>query len=194
MRQSLGGNCDNILFYIYTMTTISILTLNNAVLASIADSRYVFTMANQFLTQSGRKPLFNVQLVGLTKEVKLNNGLFCIHPDLVLEEVKQNNLIIIPSLTGDMMSATHVNKDYAHWIAQQYKNGAAVASLCNGAFLLAFSGLLKGKQFTTHCLYANQFKHFYPSVKLVDEKVITVENGLYFSRRRKSYLHLLIPL
>ena len=39
MRQSIGGNCDSILFYIYTMTTISILTLNNAVLASIADSR-----------------------------------------------------------------------------------------------------------------------------------------------------------
>jgi transcriptional regulator GlxA family with amidase domain len=194
MRQSIGGNCDSILIYIYTMTTISILTLNNAVLASIADSRYVFTMVNQFLTQSGKKPLFKVQLVGLTKEVKLNNGLFCIHPDLVLEEVKHTNLIIIPSLTGDMMSATHLNKDYAHWIAQQYKNGAEVASLCNGAFLLAFSGLLKGKQCTTHWLYANEFKHFYPTVKLVDEKVITDQNGLYSSGGSNAYWNLLMHL
>jgi hypothetical protein len=31
------------------------------------------------------------------------------------------------------------------WINEQYKNGAEVASLCTGTFLLAFSGLLKGR-------------------------------------------------
>jgi len=176
------------------MITISILTLKNAVLASIADSRYVFTMVNEFLKQAGKPPLFHVQLVGLSKEVRLNDGLYFIHPDAVLEEVKQPDLIIIPSMTGDMMSATHLNRDYAIWIAQRYKDGAEVASLCVGAFLLAFSGILKGKQCTTHWAYANEFRHFYPNVKLLDEKVITDQSGLYSSGGNNAYWNLLLHL
>lgn len=175
------------------MITISILTLKNAVLASIADTHYVFTIVNEFLKQAGKAPLFNVQLVGLSKEVRLNDGLFTIHADAVLEEVNPD-LIIIPSMTGDMMSATHLNRDYAIWIAQRYKDGAEVASLCVGAFLLAFSGILKGKQCTTHWLYANEFRHFYPTVKLLDEKVITDQNGLYSSGGNNAYWNLLLHL
>lgn len=177
-----------------SMVHVSILALKNAVLASIADSRYVFSTVNEFLKQSGRSPLFNIHLVGLSKEIKLNQGLFSIHPDLVMEEVKHTDLIIIPSLTGDMMSATHVNRDFAAWIASQYKSGSEVASLCVGAFLLAFSGLLKGKQCTTHWLYANEFRHFYPNVKLVDEKAITDQNGLYSSGGNNAYWNLLLHL
>jgi transcriptional regulator GlxA family with amidase domain len=176
------------------MINITILALKNSVLASIADSQYVFTKVNEFLKQSGRSSLFEVRLVGLSNEVKLNQGLFAIYPDLTIDEVKQTDLIIIPSLTGDMMTATHVNRDFAGWIATQYKNGSEVASLCVGAFLLAFSGLLKGRQCTTHWLYANEFRHFYPNVKLVDEKVITDQGGLYSSGGNNAYWNLLLHL
>ena len=176
------------------MMTISILALRNSVMASIADSRYVFTMVNQFLLRAGKEPLFDIRLVGNEKTITLNDGLFSIHPDALLEDADNNDLIIIPSLTGDMMSATHINREYGHWIAQQYKNGAEVASLCSGAFLLAYSGILKGKQCTTHWLYANEFKHFYPSVKLVDEKTVTHQNGVYSSGGSNAYWNLLIHL
>jgi transcriptional regulator GlxA family with amidase domain len=176
------------------MITVSILTLKNAVLASIADSQYVFTKVNEFLVQAGKPPLFNVQLTGLSRELKLNGGLFAIHPDITLDELLQPDLIIIPSMTGDMMTATHLNRDFAIWIAQKYKDGAAVASLCVGAFLLAFSGILKGKECTTHWAYANEFRHFYPTVKLLDQKVITDQNGLYSSGGNNAYWNLLLHL
>jgi len=176
------------------MITISILALRNAVLASIADSRYVFMMVNQFLTQSGKEPLFTIQLVGNLKQVELNDGLFTIQPDMMLSDVKNHDLVIIPALMGDMMSATHVNREYGYWIARQYKNGVEIASLCSGAFLLAFSGILKGKQCTTHWLYANEFKHFYPSVKLVDEKLLAHQSGVYSSGGSNAYWNLLIHL
>lgn len=176
------------------MITISILALRNVVLASIADTRYMFTMVNQFLVQAGKEPLFRIQMVGNAREVKLNEGLFTIHPDVLLNEAEKNDLVIIPSLTGDMMSATHVNREYGFWIAQQYKRGVEIASLCSGAFLLAFSGILKGKQCTTHWQYANEFKHYYPNVKLVDEKTVTHQNGVYSSGGSNAYWNLLIHL
>ena len=194
MRHSLQGDCDKHLIYFCRMVNVSILALKNAVLASIADSNHVFAMVNEFLKQSGKPPMFNVQLVGLSREVKLNNGLFSIQPDIVLEDVKHTDLIIIPSMSGDMMSSTYLNKDYAPWIAQKYKNGSEVASLCVGAFLLAYSGILKGKQCTTHWLYANEFRHFYPSIIVVEEKVITAQNGLYTSGGSNAYWNLLLYL
>jgi transcriptional regulator GlxA family with amidase domain len=176
------------------MINISILALQNAVLASIADTRYLFTMVNDFLKQSGKPALFNVQLVSLWEEVKLHNGLFAIYPDVMLDKAAQPHLIIIPSMTGDMIRATYWNREYVTWIAEQYKNGSEVASLCVGSFLLAYSGLLKGKQCTTHWLYANEFRNFYPSVHLVDDKIITEQNGLYSSGGGNAYWNLLLYL
>lgn len=151
-------------------------------------------MVNQFLVQAGKKPLFKIHLVGNAKQIALNDGLFSIQPDTLLADAFNHDLIIIPSLMGDMMTATHINREYGHWIAQQYKNGVEIASLCSGAFLLAFSGILKGKQCTTHWMYANEFKHYYPSVKLVDEKVLAHQSGVYSSGGSNAYWNLLIHL
>ena len=194
MRQSWVGICVSFQEYICAMKNISILVLNNAVAASIADSSYVFTMVNKFLSEKGKKPLFSIRLVGESKEIKLNNGLFVVYPDLVLDEATQNDLIIIPSIMGDTLSGTYLNKKFAPWIAKQYKEGAEIASLCTGAFLLAYSGVLKNKECTTHWQYANEFSFIYPSIKLVDEKVITDQQGLYSSGGSNAYWNLLIHL
>jgi len=194
MRHSTVGICDNYSTYFCVMINISILALQNAVLASIADTRYLFTMVNDFLKQSGKPALFNVQLVSLWEEVKLHNGLFAIYPDVMLDKASQPHLIIIPSMTGDMIRATYWNREYVTWIAEQYKNGSEVASLCVGSFLLAYSGLLKGRQCTTHWLYANEFRNFYPGVNLVDDKIITDQNGLYSSGGGNAYWNLLLYL
>jgi transcriptional regulator GlxA family with amidase domain len=176
------------------MINVSILTLKNAVVASIADCQYVFTMVNSFLEERGKESLFNVQLVGLTKEVKFNKGSFVIHTDKLLDEATENDLIIIPALDGIMSAAVHLNKEYAYWIAEQYKEGAEVASLSSGVFLLAFSGLLKGRECTTHWLNANELKYFYPSIHVVDERMITDQHGLYSSGGSNAYWNLLMHL
>ncbi|HMH20979.1 MAG TPA: helix-turn-helix domain-containing protein [Puia sp.] len=176
------------------MISISILALKNAVLASIADSRYVFTKVNEFLTRSGKDALFKIQLVGISEEISLDNGLFTLHPDAQTEDIKETDLIIIPSLTGAMMSSIYLNIDYAVWISKMYKNGAGVASLCTGAFLMAYSGLLKDKQCTTHWSYANEIRHFYPSITVVDERMITDQDGLYSSGGNNAYWNLLLHL
>jgi putative intracellular protease/amidase len=125
------------------MIDVSILALRNAVLASAADSRYVFFMVNEFLKNSGKTPLFNVQVVGLNGEVKLHDGLFSMHPDAIISDIKKTDLIIIPALSGDIFTATNTNINYVSWINDQYKNGAKVASLCTGAFYWLFPGCLK---------------------------------------------------
>lgn len=161
---------------------------------AIADPQYLFTAVNQFLMSAGKPPLFDVELVGVRKEVKLNNGMFSVHTSRRLKEVKQTDLVFIPALFGDMSAAVEKNKEAAPWIVEQYNQGAEVASLCVGAFLLASTGLLNGKKCSTHWGFQNEFREMYPEVEVVEGNIVTEEKRLYSSGGANSYWNLLLYL
>ena len=176
------------------MKTISILAAESAVMEAIADPRYLFTAANQFLQASGREPLFEVQLVGESREVNLLNGVFSVRADKLFHEVSKTDLIIIPALFGDMKTAVEQNRNAIPWIINQYNNGAEVASLCVGAFLLASTGLIKNKKCSTHWAYYNEFRETFPDIEIMDGSIITEENRIYSSGGANSYWNLLLYL
>lgn len=176
------------------MKHVSILVPETAVIESIADPGYLFKMVNEFLEASGKPALFKVQLVGLSKEIKLNNSMFSVHTDLLLSEVKKTDLIFIPAISGNIKTALELNKALIPWIVAHHHKGAEVASLCIGAFLLASTGLLKGKQCSTHWIHAGTFREMFPDVTLVDGSIITEEQGLYSSGGANSYWNLLLYL
>jgi transcriptional regulator GlxA family with amidase domain len=155
------------------MKHVAILALNDAVSASVADPSILFNGVNDFLKQAGKPPAFKIQIVGLRKAVKLYHGVFTVHADILLEDMKKADLVIIPALGGDLKSAIKKNAAFIPWILKQYKKGADVASLCVGAFLLASTKLLNGKECSTHWLMANEFREMFPEVKLVDGRVVT---------------------
>lgn len=176
------------------MKNISILVPETAVVEAIADPRYLFRTVNQFLENAGKPALFNVKTVGQDREVKLDNSLFSVHTDQQLNERVQSDLVIIPALSGDMKHALVQNKAMVSWIVDQYKNGAEVASLCVGAFLLADTGLLNGKKCSTHWGFVNEFRAMFPDVEVVEGSIITEEQGLYSSGGANSYWNLLLYL
>jgi transcriptional regulator GlxA family with amidase domain len=176
------------------MKNVSILVPETAIIEAVADPQYMFGAVNGFLQASGKEPLFEIQLVALTKTVKLNNSLFTVHVDKLLHEVEKTDLIFIPAISGDIPTALERNKEYIPWIRQQHEKGAEVASLCIGAFLLASTGLLNGKKCSTHWNAADLFRDMFPEVELVDGRVITEEKGIYSSGGANSYWSLLLHL
>ncbi|MCE3227721.1 MAG: AraC family transcriptional regulator [Bacteroidetes bacterium] len=176
------------------MKNVSIIIPETAVIEAVADPHYMFKAVNQFLIASGKQSLFNVQLVGLTKEIKLENSLYTVHSEKLVNEVRKTDLIIIPAISGDIKKALDLNKAFLPWIVDQHKNGAEVASLCIGAFLLADTGLLSGKKCSSHWNAANEFRTMFPDVEFVDGSIITEENGIYSSGGANSYWSLLLYL
>jgi AraC family transcriptional regulator, transcriptional activator FtrA len=57
-----------------------------------------------------------------------------------------------------------------------HRNGARVASLCTGAFVLAAAGILDGRLATTHWRHVAELARRYPEVKL-DPGVLYVDEG-----------------
>lgn len=163
-------------------------------MASIVDPRTMFTGTNEFLEAAGRPPLFNVQLVGLSKEVELSNGAFTVRTDALLQEVQKTDLVVIPAISGDIKRALEINKEFIPWIIKQYENGSEVASMCIGAFMLASTGLLNGKECSSHWKTADEFRAMFPEVALVDGRIVTEQQGLYSSGGATSYYNLLLYL
>lgn len=176
------------------MVHVSILIPKGAILASLEGSRQLFAQVNQFFKMKGAPPLFDIQLVGLSRETKVSGGLFTVNAHALIDEVQTTHLIIIPAIDGDLSQALEDNKAFIPWIVDHYQNGSEVASLCLGAFLLASTGLLNGKKCATHWVAANEFRKMFPEVDLVPEKIITVENGIYSSGGAFSYLNLILHL
>lgn len=135
-----------------------------------------------------------LELVGLKQQVNINDGLFSINTSRLLKDVSQTDLIIIPALSGDMQTAIEANKKSLPWIIEHYNKGAEVAALCVGAFLLAATGLLNGKQCSTHWGFQNEFRELFPEVSVTEGSIVTEAQGLYSSGGAMSYWNLLLHL
>jgi len=176
------------------MKHISILVPETAIIEAIADPHYLFNVVNGFLQTAGKQPLFQIHLVGLKKEMKLNGSIYAVHPDKLIKDIEKTDLIIIPAISGDFSEAIEKNKKLLPWIVAQYEKGAEVASLCMGAFLLASTGLLDGKRCSTHWGAANIFRKMFPNVEMVDGSIMTEEGSIYSSGGANSYWKLLLYL
>ncbi len=177
------------------MKHVSILVPKGAHIGPIDGTHLVFSHVNDLLAAEGKPPLFKLQLVGISKDTPLKDGLYAAYPDLLINDVDQTDLIIIPAAFHKSLEDTiETNRDFIPWIIKHHKAGAEVASLCIGAFLLASTGLLNGNKCATHWMFANDFRRMFPEVELVTERIITDEHGIYSSGGAFSYLNLLLYL
>lgn len=163
-------------------------------LVNIEGTHQILTHVNGFLADTGKRPLYDVHLVGLAEQTQQTTGLFTVNADCLIDQVQKTDLIIIPAIHGDQREAIERNRAFIPWIVKQYQQGAEIASFCIGAFFLAATGLLNDKQCATHWLHANEFRQMYPSVGLVEDKIITEANGVYTSGGAYSSLNLLLHL
>lgn len=161
---------------------------------NIEGTHQILNTVNGMLSDMGRTPAFDVKLVGVLPETKQTTGLFTINPDVLLSEVKKTDIIIIPAIHGDHDQMLENNQEFLQWIVKQYKQGAEIVSYCIGAFLLAETGLLDGKKCTTHWLHANRFRSMFPQIELLDDKIMTEEQGIYTSGGAYAYLTLVLYL
>jgi Transcriptional regulator containing an amidase domain and an AraC-type DNA-binding HTH domain len=163
-------------------------------LSSIVGAYKIFSRANEYFRSKGKQELFTIQLAGISKEVEFYDGLFSVKPHTHISAIQKTNLVIIPSLNHNYHDAVRRNEPLLEWIDQQYKNGAEIATICTGAFLLAPLGLLDGKACSTHWAAAENFRALFPQVLLQTDKLITDENGIYTNGGAYSFLNLIIYL
>ncbi|GAA3936758.1 helix-turn-helix domain-containing protein [Chitinophaga oryziterrae] len=162
-------------------------------LASIVGTFQILTRANEYWQKIGNKSMMEVRIAGFVSELKLDGGFFSIFP-IDLNEVESTDLVIIPSVSHEYDRVIRENAALISWIRGQYKDGAEIASICTGAFLLAATGLLEGKACSTHWNAAAAFRRLFPNVTLHTDQLLTAGLGIYTNGGAYSFLNLVLFL
>lgn len=180
------------------MKHISIIVpVGSSIVDTIIAPFNLFKMANAYHQRLNKlaEPLFAIDLVGINEDPVTYQNLFTINPTASIESVRKTDLIIISPISGDLERGVNVNKSFVNWIKKQrIVNDAELASLCKGAFLLAETGLVNGKNCATHWTAHELFRRKYPEVKLVPESIICEDNGIYSSGGAYSILNFTLYL
>ncbi len=122
----------------------------------------------QVMTKDGRM-LFAPYMVAATKDpVTIGCGMKMV-PDYDFKTAPQPKVIVIPAMEG-------ASQEMCDWIRAASKGTDVTMSICNGAYVLAKSGLLNGKSATLHHGAYFMLAAMYPEVHL-KRGVRFVEDG-----------------
>lgn len=172
---------------------VAILNFEGAVSSSVAGPYDMLTKLPDISKTLGVKSKIFFEVDIVNTDSIIHTQPFNMVGNTVLNKRKQYDMVFIPA-----MNFTHIERVLKYetamvkWISKQYENGADVASMCLGAFVLAYTGLLDGKRATTHWMGAPYFKQLFPTVKLEDDKVIVDEGRIYTSGAAFSFTSLII--
>jgi transcriptional regulator GlxA family with amidase domain len=153
----------------------------------------MFEMANEYLLKQHGKPFYDIKIVG----EHLSQHLWDSQLLVQAQEVSQlpcPDLVIIPGGSVRNDYSQQKNKALAQWMIEQYKEGAELASLCTGAFLLAATGLLNNMECTTHWQMTHMLAERHPAIKLCSDKIITESKGIYTASGAVSSMNLILHL
>lgn len=89
-------------------------------------------------------------------------------------DLRHDVLILPPSLEEPI--SPEAAAPLAEWLRRSHAQGAALASVCGGAFLLAETGLVKGRKVTTHWAYTERFRERFPDVPVDTDRLI-IDSG-----------------
>jgi transcriptional regulator GlxA family with amidase domain len=113
---------------------------------------------------------FDVQIVAPRKKpFACGNGI-PVRPDASVADAPEADIVILPELW--LGPDEHLHGRYPElmdWICEQYRNGASVYSACSGSVMLAETGLLDGREATSHWGYQHLFRNCYPKVQFQPE-------------------------
>ena len=176
------------------MKTVAILIENeNVDLTAVTGVQDIFGRTNEYLNANGSNAVFQIQLLSEKTTVFHLSPALSVKVNKTFSDLETPDLIILPPSNQPLVYPTG-NNNTLNWIRTAYAQGSEIAALCTGVFFLASTGLLDGKNCSTHWMVVDEFQQRFPKVHLTSDKVITDSHGIYTSGGSYSYLNLIIYL
>lgn len=161
------------------MIHLYFLVLPDALLLDVVGPAEVFQYANRINQKTGGEALYQLHFIGPTLDVNNSLGL-PIQLNPLPDTIEKGAWLIIPGLVGDDIPLTTPAINTAcGWINQQVFN--RYISICAGSLVLAKTGLLKGKNCTTHHIHLDDLKKWVAPHQVLENRLFVVDGNIYTS-------------
>ncbi|MGL1920647.1 MAG: transcriptional regulator FtrA [Hyphomicrobiales bacterium] len=120
---------------------------------------------------------YDCQIIAVEPTPLKARGNITIDAEYNFEKIKKSDIIIIPGWSG---MDKPVPQDFKDALLIAYKNGARIATICSGVFVLAKldeeMGILNGKKVTTHWKNAITLQSKFPNLN-IDPDILYIDEG-----------------
>jgi transcriptional regulator GlxA family with amidase domain len=133
------------------------------------------TVWQQLTGEAPGHPMIEPRIVSLDgRPFACGNGI-PVTPAAAIAEDRESDIVILPEMWLAPDDAVDGRYDEVkEWIGLRYRQGASIYSACSGAVLLAASGLLDGREATSHWGYIDLFRKRFPKVRFKPEPSLVI--------------------
>ena len=121
---------------------------------------------------------YDVRVVAPGGRPFATSGAVTIAPDGALTRGRALDTLVV---AGGAVDRAMMDRGLVAWIERAAARARRVASVCNGAFLLAEAGLLDGRRATTHWAAGEELRRRYPSVAVDTDPIFIRDGHVYTS-------------
>lgn len=157
-----------------TKHRVGVLIFDDVEILDFAGPAEVFASAKK-----DGQPCFEVITFGVDFSTILTFGGIEINANLSINNFIPLDVVIVPGGYG--VNEVLKNEKLSEWLNYQKQQGAIIASVCTGAFILAEFGFLKGLSATTHHMDIEDLKVKYPEIMVVENQRFVVEDHIITS-------------
>lgn len=117
-------------------------------------------------------PPFKVDIVGTARASMTAASGLPITVHCAIGEIERTDIVIVPAMAVEEGWRTGGHPEIVDWIRRMHERGALLCSACTGLAVLAETGLLDGRQATTHWAFGPSFRRTFPKVELCLNEVL----------------------
>ena len=136
-----------------------------------------FAAARIFTREGKREPCYETVIVGLTKKSCSSQSGVIFKAQETIQSVTDLDTIIIPGGRGLHEHGTMAS--VSDWLLAQASHVRRMASVSGGIYPLARSGLLNGRQVTTHWRFASDVARRFPQLRLKSDATFLKDGSFH---------------
>ena len=143
----------------------------------------IFAAATLDSGYGNRIPCYQTYTIGLTSDMFRAESGMIFRPDETFQTVPELDTIIVPGGKGLRHSQT--SNEISDWLLTRANRMRRIAAISTGIYGLAPTGLLDGREVTTHWRFSSDVARRFPKLR-VDHKRALVKDGPFYTSNSLS--------
>ena len=171
---------------------IGFLGFESVAASDLAEAADVFAAALLDGGYGNRISCYHVCTIGFTSDCFQCESGISFMPEWTLETVSELDTIVVPG--GNGLRRSLVNEKVADWILERANHTRRVAAIGAGIYGVAPTGLLDGREVTTHWRYMTDVARRFPNLRIDAKRHLVKDGAFYTSSGPRAAIDLALAL